>query len=288
MDFIILFILKELLRETTTLQRLSIASVAASLGSCVTIIIHLPVILRFLFLYVLVSIIVLNIAFTMKGIRDYVIKIFAFFGVAFFLDGFINFVYYRLKMEQYYKSLLANTRFEHVSVIYLVAAVGCLIFMYTLIHILVTQGKENILLLKKVELRNKDKSIKGIGLMDTGNMLYDPISGEPVVIAEFSWVRELFTVNEQLKLAAYMKVNQVKQEGLRQTKETKEQSMKIRMIPFHSVGEEEGMLVAVRLDSILIGQQSELKRRENVLIGLYPGTLSARKAYQIILHSKIV
>ena len=62
----------------------------------------------------------------------------------------------------------------------------------------------------------------------------------------------------------------------------------IRMIPFHSVGEEEGLLVAVRLDSIVIGEQSGLKRRENVLIGLYPGKLSAKETYQVILHNSLI
>lgn len=285
MDFIILFIMKELLHETTTLQRISIASVTASFGSCVAIVIHLPVILRFLLLYGLVSIIVLHIAFTMKGIRDYVIKMVSFFGVAFFLDGFVHFMYYRLEMEQYFKSLLCNTGLNAISLIYLIAAIGGVILVYPFAALIVNQIRENILLLRKVELRNHDKTIKGTGLMDTGNMLFDPISGEPVIIAEFSWVRELFTVKEQLKLASYMKMNHVRNEGLQPAEGSEEQPMRIRMIPFHSVGEEEGMLVAVRLDSILIGKQSELERRENVLIGLYPGTLSARKTYQLILHN---
>ena len=144
------------------------------------------------------------------------------------------------------------------------------------------------MLLRKVRIENRGKQVKGTGLLDTGNMLFDPLSGEPVVIAEFSLVRKLFTPKQQLMLATYMKMNRVMQEGPQLTEESEETPMMIRMIPFHSVGEEEGLLVAVRLDSIVIGEQSGLKRRENVLIGLYPGKLSANGTYQVILHNSLI
>lgn len=288
MDFIILFIMKELLHESATLQRLSIASLIASLGSCIVIVISMPAILRFLFLYGIVSTLVLKICFSIKSIRDYVVKLLAFFGVAFFVDGFLNFLYNRLQMERFYKTLLSNTIFENVSWIHLIAGIGCMILLYPFLTFLIDQIKEHIMLLHRVQVVNKGKTKKGIGLLDTGNMLFDPVSGEPVVIAEFSWIRELFSVEQQMMLASYMKMNRVTQEGTQQTEESKETPMMIHMIPFHSVGEEEGLLVAVRLDSILIGDQSGLKRRENVLIGLYPGKLSAKKTYQVILHNSLV
>lgn len=288
MDFIVLFIMKELLRENTTLQRLSIASVIASLGSCIVIVIPMPAVIRFLFLYGIISTLVLKTGFSITGVRDYIIKLFAFFGVAFFVDGFLNFVYYRLQMEKYYRSLLSNTVFEKFSVIHLIAGIGGFILLYPFLAFAVNQVREHIMLLHRVQVMNQGKTVKGVGLLDTGNMLFDPVSGEPVVIAEFSWIREIFTLKQQMMLASYMKMNRVTQEGSQQTEESKETPMMIHMIPFHSVGEEEGLLVAVRLDSISIGDQSGLKRRENVLIGLYPGKLSGKKAYQVILHNSLV
>lgn len=280
MDFVVLFIMKELLKEQTTLRRLSIAAVIAALGGCIAIVFHCPVILRFLFLYVFTSAIVLRIAFRIKDAKEFIGKLLAFFGIAFFVDGFLNFLYYRVNIEKYYKEAFAGTVFGAVSVIYLIACLGCLILVYPLIAFVVVQIREKILLLRKVQLENQGRKVKGIGLMDTGNLLFDPLSGEPVIIAEFCWVKELFSVEQQLALVSYMKMSQVVKEGP-QT----DLPVKIRMIPYHSVGNEEGLLVAVRLDSILIGEQSGLKRWENVLVGLYPGRLSAKKEYQVILHN---
>lgn len=286
MDFVILFIMKELLKEQTTLQRLSIAAVIAALGSCVAIVFHWKVLLRFLFVYVFTSVIVLRIAFQIKDAKEFIGKLLAFFGIAFFVDGFLNFLYYRVNVEHYYKEVFAGTVFSKVSVIYLIACLGCLILLYPLIAFVVWQIREKILLLRKVELENQGRKVKGIGFMDTGNMLFDPLSGEPVIIAEFCWVKELFSVEQQLALASYMKMNQAVKEGT-QTDTSLNLPVKIRMIPYRSVGNEDGLLVAVRLDSILIGEQSGLKRRENVLIGLYPGRLSAKKEYQVILHNSL-
>lgn len=287
MDFVILFVMKELLKEQASIQRLSIAAAVASFGSCIVIIVTVPVLVRFLFLYVLVSSIVLKIAFHIKSIRDFLIKLAAFFGVAFFLDGFLNFLYYRLRAEEYYKKLFAHTVFQGVPIIYLITGIGGVLLISPFVSFIWIQIREKIMLLRHVEIKNQGKCVKGIGLLDTGNMLFDPLSGQPVMIAEFSWIRELFTVKQQLTLVSYMKMNQGLGEAWQQEDSEKEM-MKIRMIPFHSVGEENGMLVAVQLDSLLIGLQSDGKCLENVLIGLYPGKISEHEKYQVILHNRLL
>lgn len=287
MDFVVLFIMKELMKERTTVGKLSIAAIIASFGSCIAIVFQMPAFLKFIFLYGLISALALRTAFCIKDWKDYLRKIFAFFGVAFFIDGFLNFMYYRLEIERYYQKMFAGTILERISVIYLITGIGGIILLYPIFLFFVNQIRENTLFLCHVQLKNKGKEITGTGLFDTGNRLFDPLSGEPVIIAEFEWVKELFTASEQMMLASYMHIYQVSHEGPQQIEELEEEPIMIRMIPFHSVGKEQGMLVAVRLDSIWIGEQSGLKRRENVLIGLYPGRLSARETYQVILHNSM-
>jgi len=259
----------------------------ASFGSCITIVFQMPVFLKFIILYGLVSGLTLQIAFGIKSWKDYLNKILVFFGIAFFIDGFLNFIYCHLDIEQYYKKTFSGTFLEQVSVIYFIAGIGGIILVSPIILFLVSQIRENALFLCYVKLKNRGKEITGTGLLDTGNRLFDPLSGEPVILAEFEWVKELFTVSEQRMLASYMNFSQVPHEGPRQMGELEGEPIMIRMIPFHSVGREQGMLVAVRLDSIWIGEQSGLKRRENVLIGLYPGRVSAREMYQVILHNSL-
>lgn len=287
MDFLVLFIMKELMKKRTTIGRLSIAAMTASFGSCITIVFQMPVFLKFIILYGLVSGLTLQIAFGIKSWKDYLNKILVFFGIAFFIDGFLNFIYCHLDIEQYYKKTFSGTFLEQVSVIYFIAGIGGIILVSPIILFLVSQIRENALFLCYVKLKNRGKEITGTGLLDTGNRLFDPLSGEPVILAEFEWVKELFTVSEQRMLASYMNFSQVPHEGPRQMGELEGEPIMIRMIPFHSVGREQGMLVAVRLDSIWIGEQSGLKRRENVLIGLYPGRVSAREMYQVILHNSL-
>ncbi|SES62487.1 sigma-E processing peptidase SpoIIGA [[Clostridium] polysaccharolyticum] len=288
MDFIILFIMKELLHETAAMLRLSLAAIIASFGSCILIMFSIPVAFRFICLYGIVSTVILKIAFSIKNKKDYIIKLFTFFGVAFFVDGFLDFFRNHLSMERYYGALLQGTIFERISVIRLIAGIGCLIVCYPIVAFLVCLVKEKVLLLRNVKMVHHGLQIKATALLDTGNMLFDPLSGEPVIIAEFSLVRKLFTPKQQLKLVSYMEMNRAMQEGYKYNELSEEEPVRFRMIPFHSVGKESGMLVAVRLDLIMIGEQSGWKRREKVLIGLYPGRLSAKESYQVILHSDLI
>ncbi len=288
MDFVVLFIMKELLREVTTVQRLSIAALIASAGSCLVIIMPLPTFLRVIILYGVVSAVVIKVAFPIKNGKDYVIKLASFFGVAFFVDGFLNFLNQQLAMERYFESLVQNTPFEKITIVNLIAGVGVLLLCYPIIVALSGYVREKVLLLRRIKFVNQGKTVHAIGLLDTGNMLFDPITGEPVVVAEFSLIRNLFTPKQQLMLVTYMKMGRVSQKGLQQVGESEELFTKIHMIPFHSVGKEEGILVAVRLDSIEVGEQSGLKRGENVLVGLYPGKLSAKETYQVILHNSLL
>ena len=288
MDFIVLFIMKELLREVTTVQRLSIAAFIASAGSCLVLVLPLPAFMRVLILYGGVSIATLEIAFSIKSGKDYMIKAVSFFGVAFFVDGFLNFLDQQFAMKRYLESLVQGTPFEKVKIINLIVGIGGLLICYPVIAALIGYIRENVLLLRRIKLVNEGKAVKATGLLDTGNMLFDPFTGEPVVIAEFSLIRNLFTPEQQLMLAAYIKMNRALQKDSQQEDESEELFNKIHMIPFHSVGKEEGLLVAVRLDFIEIGEQSGAKRRENVLVGLYPGKLSAKETYRVILHSSII
>ncbi|MBO6015725.1 MAG: sigma-E processing peptidase SpoIIGA, partial [Lachnospiraceae bacterium] len=99
-------------------------------------------------------------------------------------------------------------------------------------------------------------------LVDTGNSLCDPISRRPVLILERS------------VLKAY---------------EVTIRPEQYRVIPYHSLGRENGMLEGFVAGLVCVLDETENGRiqrmkRSNVVIGIYEGTLSGDGAYQMILH----
>lgn len=109
------------------------------------------------------------------------------------------------------------------------------------------------------------------GLWDTGNLLTDPLTNEPVCVAE--------------KTLLWMLVKSDPE------KKDMEEKMKFRYIPYHSVGGS-GVMPVIRIPQMEIkkiqGEQHFHWNVENPLIALCSEELSKDKMYQIILNPNIV
>lgn len=111
----------------------------------------------------------------------------------------------------------------------------------------------------KVELHFKEKRYCIKGIIDTGNGLYDPISNQPVSILDRRAARD-FLGNEKMT--------------------------QIKYIPYHSIGKQEGVLMAVKIDKMYIYGEKEYFIKEP-LIGISNETISAEDDYQMILHPNL-
>lgn len=93
----------------------------------------------------------------------------------------------------------------------------------------------------EVELWFGQRHVKLLALRDTGNRLTDPITGQSVLVTD---------------AAAAMTLLRLTQEQLRHPVETVASGHipGLRLIPYRAVGQSCGMLVAVRLDRVRIGE----------------------------------
>ena len=98
-------------------------------------------------------------------------------------------------------------------------------------------------------------------LIDSGNGLIEPISGKPVCLVE------------ERAITQYKKY-------LREEK--------LRIVPYHSVGNANGLLKAYFIEGMEIEQQGEKVIIENVLLAITNEVISVNERYQMILHPKIV
>lgn len=111
-----------------------------------------------------------------------------------------------------------------------------------------------------ITLKMGSRVMEGTALLDTGNRLYDPISKKPVMLGEYQVLKEACEIQAA--------------EGF-------------RMIPFHSVGKEHGMLPAVCADTLIIWDGAKKIQREKVLVAIKKGSLSSGGQYQFILHEEL-
>lgn len=107
-------------------------------------------------------------------------------------------------------------------------------------------------------LVTKEGNIPVTGFFDTGNLLMDPAVGKPVHIVK----RDI--LKGQLEKGQLM----------------------VRLIPFHSLGEENGMLEAVTIEGMYILREGQPLYLERPVLGLARENLFQHERYDVILNGK--
>ena len=114
-----------------------------------------------------------------------------------------------------------------------------------------------------------DKQISLLALIDTGNTLSDPVSGQPVWVMEGRCLHDLLPEVDESAFrnpaGAMERLNQLL-------------PGRFRLLPYRSVGVDCGLLLAVRMDWIETGRE----RRNGVLIALSPNPVSDGGGYQVL------
>lgn len=111
-----------------------------------------------------------------------------------------------------------------------------------------------------VELSYGDKRVKFIALRDTGNTLRDPITGRDVLVVGADVAEELTGLTREQLISPVESLGTL--EGL-------------RLMPYRTVNNGSGFLLALRMQDVIIG-----KRRGNSLVAFAPEKLSPEGAYQ--------
>jgi stage II sporulation protein GA (sporulation sigma-E factor processing peptidase) len=130
-----------------------------------------------------------------------------------------------------------------------------------------------------------NKGINVNALIDTGNSLYDPISHLPVIIVEFQAIRDLLPNDVQGIFEKYNDDNL----GLVSTIMSNSIWLsRFRLIPFTSLGKENGMLIGFKPDEVEIIEDDGKKDLKDIIIGIYNKRLSNNENYKALLHPELI
>ena len=131
-----------------------------------------------------------------------------------------------------------------------------------------------------IEIFFGDKVLKVKALLDSGNMLKDPISKLPVIIAEKEKLKAIIPENFlnyiEGALGGDIKIDC-------ETDCTQEYLSKVRMVPFMSIGKENGMLTGIRVDKVRIRTEDIDLERDNVIVGIYNRNLTKDNKYNALI-----
>lgn len=127
------------------------------------------------------------------------------------------------------------------------------------------------------------REVKVRGLIDTGSSLCDPVSGEPVVVVEHGALKDLLP--GPMKDAGACSVDAI---TLIERMMDTPWSGRLRLIPFHSLGNDSGILLGLRPDRIEFVMDNKIMKIEKVVIGLHGRRLNAGRDYDAIINPSLL
>ena len=127
---------------------------------------------------------------------------------------------------------------------------------------------------KEVKINYHNKSISLMGMVDTGNMLCDPISKKPVIVCEIGVLKSILPEN-----MIDIFCNNAEDYDIPYKK-----GENIRIIPYKCIGKENGVMFGFLSDSVTVDNNVF----ENITVGVHPGKLSEGENYSALLNPEFV
>lgn len=122
-------------------------------------------------------------------------------------------------------------------------------------------------------------------LIDTGNSLHDPLTNIPVIVIQYDAIKSMFP--REIR-EAFDQGNDTDLMYLLECISTTRWSTRFRIIPFTSLGKENGLLVGFKPDYIEIFNGKSQLSTNKVIVGVYRQELSPEGGYSALLHPEIL
>lgn len=284
MNFLIFWIVSKLIKDKTNILKIVIGAAIGSIMYC--ILIFVPILRNFYNFYsaIIILVISLFVVFGFTSFKKFVQLIFYSHIVAFMVGGMGIAIYHYTNITDIFRNIVGFTNNYFSFKVLLVS----IFISYITIKVL-TIYIQKILIMKqsfyKVKIFLGPLSVDILALVDTGNSLSDPVSKSPVIIAEFKSIKKFLPNSMQLlfyekkESEIFSVVDSISQSNI---------CNKIRIIPFKSIGNSDGVLIGFKPDKVEIINKDKLIEIEDVVIGIYNLNLSSNGDYQGLLNPKLL
>lgn len=277
MNYIILVATSIISKSRISLIRSLISATIGSIYSILNYFITLDTYTN-LFLKILISIIMIKIVFDSKKAKTFFKQLIMFYLTSFTFGGVTFMLLFFINPQNVVFDGNHLVGLYPIKVTIIGGIVGFVIISVVAIVIKSRLNHNNIIYDLKIIHNNKSIIIKT--LIDSGNLLKDPITNMDVIIVEKDSLKTL------LDKEAIEYINKMKKGNLLQESFVNMYKYKFKFIPFSSLGNENGMLIGFKPDFVEIyGEEENI--RNDVVIGIYEGKLSKTDRYTSLVGLNI-
>jgi stage II sporulation protein GA (sporulation sigma-E factor processing peptidase) len=286
MDYIILFIVKVMTKKNTKKIRLLIGALVGALMMCIIVILpYSNYLFNVIVGYLLTSLLIVYISFKPSRLSELIKLTVIMYLSAIMLGGIMFALYYYSFIGVEISKVINGTYNMDLKVgLFILFGIIALIIFKVIGKIITSTAVINKNLFG-IEININNHKINVNGLLDTGNNLYDPITNNPVIIAESDLLKKFMEEDN------FNKLNNISNNLYNVTDfiELGQLSkLKLRLIPFSSLGNDNGMLLGIVADNICINIGDEKKDFNDVVIAVYNKKLSNDNSYQVLIHPELV
>ena len=282
MNYIILFATCYIMRIETKIWKILISSLIGGLYAVILYMNVLPIYSNII-TKIILSIVMVYVSTHPKTPKETIKQLMVFYLISFTFGGCAFSLLYIVKPQNI---LMKNGVYIGTYPIK-VAIIGALVgFILTYLAFKLIKGKiTNKNVIYEVTIFFKDKQENVTAMLDTGNLLKDPISQMPVILVQKDKLSNIIPKNIIDNLENILGGD----ESLQITEtERNEYFSKLKIIPFKSIGKQNGMLIGLKIDKIQIDINDNTEEIKNVIVGIYNGKFSRNEKYSALIGLDIL
>lgn len=282
MDFLIIWLTGRICGQKAKWWRYLVSPLAGSL--LLILLIWLPIPARwvyYIFGYGIIGIIMCILAFhpreMKQGIKCYACQLM----ITFLLGGIMNWLYFSTPIGEWCVRSLGGEGLQFRELLLLVLLSGSIVAVLSAgFRQLQKEQKQEIY---QISLYFEDQNIYGIGFVDTGNFLKEPMSRRPVAVAAADWIQPVLSEEYRELVSAYLETGKINYDLI-----AEKELRKARWIPFQAVGQQQGELLGIQCEQMIIRRDNDCMTRKNVMIGISRTPITNHNRYQMLLHREMI
>lgn len=278
-NYVLLLITGKIMRREIKNSRLFLASVLGAFYACFMFFPQIKFMYGFSF-KIIASLGLILVSYGTKNVRLFLKTAFVFYLSSFVFGGVTLAIFYFTDAGLKYGGALNNGIF-YFNLPWKILFFSCL-FAYIVVKVgFGIYKRDKNFSYKRIKVVFLKNSAYLNALVDTGNLLMDPITNSPVVVAEFESVKTLLPP-ALIKLFKEDKENdlQMVSDAVKDTEIEK----RLRMIPFSSLGAQNGIMLGFKPDSVSVGNRVI----SNVCIGICTENLSNSHSYNALISPEVL
>lgn len=227
-------------------------------------------------LKIVLSISMVYLSFYPKNIKILFKQLLIFYLTSFTFGGVAFALLYILKPQDILmkNGLLLGT--YPIKIAFLGGILGYIILSISFKIIKGKISKKDMFCEIEICINNKDVIVNG--MLDTGNLLKEPITKAPVIVVEASSLEEVIPMQILRNVQSILKGEDV-------FISEQEYMSRFRVIPFTSLGKQNGMLLGIKSDYIVLNGQNRIN---DVIVGIYEKSLTKNGNYTALIGLDIL